>query len=321
MDKRYASGVSDYSPSTSSQGTQNLTHAGESNRADPSFNLGDGPGKTRDSEQEDGSGVSDYSPRPYDPATRGYFDSGEEALYSPTSPRYSPPGSRHAVSDYSGGEEHYDGTSDRALHKARRSEKRQRLLKIDTTTASKDTHSANERTRKSLASREASSSHPDEAVGAQPEGGVSSGFNLWLRGEHPAAKTQKRKLASAEFVQFLITQNQSLSERLEKVEIALALMQSQTGSHEKPKTSVTKDKSTQDQHGSLAKDDPETQKAKSDVQRERLRIAKDVCVVACLAVGIIVLLKLPKLLDAVMGLVDQQTKKVRFEQSVDDAGQ
>jgi hypothetical protein len=321
MDRQYSSGVSDYSPSTSSQGRQNSTHAGESNRAVPNFNLGDGPGTKRDNEQDDGSGVSDYSPRPYDPATRGQFDSGEEGLYSPTSPRYSPAASRHAVSDYSGGEENYDSTSDRALRKARRSEQRQGALEIDTTAGYGDAQPASEKTRKFWASHKACSSQPDQAVGAQSEGDHKK-FDLWLRGRDSATKKQKRKRASVEFVQFLITQNQNLSERLERVEIALALMQIQTEPHEKPKTSVTKDKSTQDQHGSIAKDDPETQKAESAVQRERLRLAKDVCVVACLVVGIIVLLKLPRLLDAVMGLVDQKTKTLRMEASANcNAGQ
>ena len=45
-------------------------------------------------------------------------------------------------------------------------------------------------------------------------------------------------------------------------------------------------------------------------------------IVGCLIVGIIVLLKLPKSLDAVLGLVDQKSKDLRFEQSAKcNAGQ
>ena len=120
----------------------------------------------------------------------------------------------------------------------------------------------------------------------------------------------------------MITQNQNLSERLERVEIALALMQSQTEPHEKPETSVTKDKCAQDQHESVDTDYSETGKTESALQRERLRLVWDVCLVACLVVGILVLLKLPRLLDAVMGLVDQKTKTLWMEASANcNAGQ
>jgi hypothetical protein len=88
---------------------------------------------------------------------------------------------------------------------------------------------ANKKIRKTPALPHPSSSHTGEAVGAQSEEGALSGFALWVRGGRPATKKQKRKRASEDLVQFLIAQNQSLSERLEKVEIALALAQSQTG--------------------------------------------------------------------------------------------
>jgi hypothetical protein len=120
----------------------------------------------------------------------------------------------------------------------------------------------------------------------------------------------------------LITQNQSLSERLEKVEIALALMQSQTGLHEKPVTSVTGDEYARNQHGTAAADVSETEKTERNLQSGRLKLAWDICIVACLMVGIIVLLKLPKLMDAVVGLVDQKTKNMRSEHSANcNAGQ
>jgi hypothetical protein len=328
MDRQYPSGVSDYSPSTSFEGRQNSPRAGKSNRAALGSNLDGGQGKERHGEQEDGSGVSDYSPRPHHPAANGYLDSGEEGShspasprYSPTSPRYSRPASRLAVSDYSSGEEHYNGTSDVSLRKAKRSEKRQRSLEIDTTESSEDMQLANEKTRKTLASPKASSSHSGEAGGAQSDVGALGGFALWVRGGHPATKKQKRKRASEELVQFLITQNQSLSRRLEKVEIALALVQSQTGPHEKPETCVTGDKFARNQHESVATGDSETVKTGCALQRECLRLAWDICIIACLVVGIAVLLKLPKVLDAMVGLMDQKTKNLRFEHSANcDAG-
>lgn len=92
-------------------------------------------------------------------------------------------------------------------------------------------------------------------------------------------------------------------------------MQSQTETHARPKTSVTKDKYAQDQHESVATDDSKMGKTESALQRGRLKLAWDVCLVACLVVGIIVLLKLPRLLDAVVDLVDQKTKSLRFEES------
>lgn len=149
--------------------------------------------------------------------------------------------SRLAVSDYSSGEGRYDGTSDVGLRKARRSEKRQRSLEIDTTGSSEHMQLANRKARKPLASLEASSSHTSEAGGAQSDGGALYEFALWVRGGRPSTRKRKRKRASEEFVQFLITQNQSLSERLEKVEVALAMVQSQTGVREMPETSVTGD--------------------------------------------------------------------------------
>jgi hypothetical protein len=72
----------------------------------------------------------------------------------------------------------------------------------------------------------------------------------------------------------------------------------------------------------VATGDSETVKTGCALQRERLRLVWDACVVACLVVSIIVLLKLPKLLDAVVGLMDQKTKNLRFEHSANcDAGQ
>ena len=317
MDKRYASGVSNYSSSSSSGGRQKPTRAGESNRAVSSFNSGE----ERDSEQGDGSGVSDYSPRDYDLPTGECFDSGEEKPYSPTSPQYSSPGSRHVASDYSSIGGNYDDTPDIGLQEAKQSEKRHEFAKVDTSAAFGDIQPANENGRRNMASRDAFSSYLDEAVGAQSEGGLK-GFDLWLRGQGPATNKQKRKHASAEFVQFLITQNQSLFKRLEKVEIALALMQSQNAQHEKLETSGCEPKYAQSQHESVAEDDPETEKTESILQRGRLRLAWDICIVACLLVGIIVLLKLPKLLDAVVDLVDQKTKNLRSEQPANcSAGQ
>jgi hypothetical protein len=172
-----------------------------------------------------------------------------------------------------------------------------------------------------MASRDAFSSYLDEAVGARSEGGLK-GFDLWLRGQGPATNKQTRKRASAEFIQFLITQNQSLFERLEKVEIALALMQSQNAQHEKLETFGCGTKYAQSQHESVTENDPETEKTESILQRGRLRLAWDICIVACLVAGIIVLLKLPKLLDAVVDLVDQKTKNLRLEKPANcNAGQ
>ena len=59
LDEQHASSV-EYSPSTSSEGRQNSTHAGKSSGALPGSNLGHGLGEARDGEQKDGSGVSDY---------------------------------------------------------------------------------------------------------------------------------------------------------------------------------------------------------------------------------------------------------------------
>lgn len=314
MDEKLASGVSNYSSSSSSGGQQKPTRAGKLNSAVPSFNSGE----ERDSEQGDGSGVSDYSPREYDLATGGCFDSGEEKSYSPRSPQYSSPGSRHVASDYSSIGLDYDDTPDTGLQEAKRSEKRQEFPKVDTSAAFGDIQTANENGRRNMASRDAFSSYLDEAVGAQSEGGLK-GFDLWLRGQSPATNKQKRKRASAESIQFLITQNQSLFKRLEKVEIALALMQSQNAQHE---TSGCGTKYAQSQHGGVAEDDPETERTESILQRERLRLAWDICIVACLVVGIIVMLKFPKLLDAVSDLVDQKTKNLQLEQPANcNAGQ
>jgi hypothetical protein len=120
----------------------------------------------------------------------------------------------------------------------------------------------------------------------------------------------------------LITKNQNLSERLEKVEVALALMQSQNALHEKLETSGCEPKYAQNQHESVAEDDPETEKTESILQRGRLRLAWDICIVACLLVGIIVLLKLPELLGATVDLVDQKTRNLRSEQLANcNAGQ
>lgn len=243
-------------------------------------------------------------------------------MYSSTSPRYSLPGSRHAVSDYATGEEDNDKSSGVGLRKARRSERIQGLLKIDTTAACRDIQPADEKIG-AMASHEDSSSRPDQAVGAQSDGDLE-GFDLWYyshRGQNHDTKDQRRKRASANFVQFLITQNQSLSQRLEKVDIALVLMQ--TRLHEKPKTSsVTGDNSAQNQHESVATDDSATEKTESDLQRERLRLARDICIAACLVVSSIVLLKPPRLLNAVICLVDQKTKSLRVEQSANfNAGQ
>jgi hypothetical protein len=193
------------------------------------------------------------------------------------------------------------------------------LFETDATDTFEDMQPANEKTKKSLASHEASSSHLDKAVSTQSKGGPK-GFDPWhyyYRGQNHATEKQKRKPASAEFIHFLITQNESLSERLEKIESALALMQSQAGLHEKCKASVTEDQNTQNQHESVATDHSEAEKTETVLQRERLRLARDVCIIACLVVGAIVLLKLSGLLDAVMGLVDQRTKSLRFEQSAD----
>jgi len=172
MDKRYSSGISNHSLSTSSEGRQRPTRAGKSNRAVPSLNTGDSLGKERDGEQEEGFDVSNYSPREYYPGTSGYLDSGEERFHSPTSPRYSRPGSCHAVPNYSPCEECYDGTSDHALRKARRSAKRQGSSETDTTDGFMGMQPANEKIIKNLATRETPSTHPDEAVDIQPDGGL-----------------------------------------------------------------------------------------------------------------------------------------------------
>ena len=119
MDKSCASGVSNYSSSSSSEGRQKPTRAGKSNRAVPSFISG---------EEREGSGVSDYSPGEYDLATGGCFDSGEEGSYSPTSPQYSSPGSRYVASDYSSIGGNCDDTHDIGLQEAKQSVKRQELV-------------------------------------------------------------------------------------------------------------------------------------------------------------------------------------------------
>jgi hypothetical protein len=207
MDKQSPFGVSDYSSSKTSEGRQNSSRADKSHRAARGSNVDGCECKERDGEQEDGSGVSDYSPRPRHPTASEYLDSGEEGSHSPTSPRYSPTSPRYlrpdfnlAVSDYSSGEERYDGTSDMDPRKARRLEHRQ-----------------------------------------QREG--------------------------------------------------------------------------------VATDDSEPVKAGCALQRERLKIAWDTCTVACLVVGIVVFVELPKLLDAVVGLIDQKTESLRFEHSANcDAG-
>ena len=80
MKQQYTSGVSDYSPSTSSEEQQNLARAGKSKRVVTDDNLGDGISKENDGEREDGCGVSDYGPRQQGSATSGYFDSDEEGL-------------------------------------------------------------------------------------------------------------------------------------------------------------------------------------------------------------------------------------------------
>lgn len=184
-----------------------------------------------------------------------------------------------------------------------------------------DLQPANEKTIRNMATRKAPSTHPDNAVDIQPYGGLK-GWDPWARGRNPATRKHKRKRASAELVQFLITQNQSLSERLEKVEIVLALMQSQTGLHEKPVTSLAGDEIARNQHGTVATVVSETENTESDLQSERLKLARNICTVACLMVCIIVLLKLPKLMDAVVGLVDQRTKNMRSEHSANcNAGQ
>lgn len=124
--------------------------------------------------------MSDYSLRGCDSATSKYFASGEEGLCSPTSPRYLRPGSRHAVSDRSDGDEDYDSTSDRALRRVRRSKRLHGLLEIDTTAARGDMQPANKRIGKVMASHEAFCSRPDQAVGAQSESGLE-GFDLWRK--------------------------------------------------------------------------------------------------------------------------------------------
>lgn len=166
MDEKHASGVSNYSSSSSSGGRQKPTRAGKPNRAVPSFNSGG----ERDSEQGDGSGVSDYSPREYDLATGECFDGGEEQHYSPTSPQYSSPGSRHVASDYSSIGGNCDDGPEIGLEEAKRSEKRHEFVKVDTSAAFGDIQPANENGRRNMASRDAFSSYLDEAVGARSEG-------------------------------------------------------------------------------------------------------------------------------------------------------
>ena len=361
MEQQHPSGVSDCSPSTSSEEQQNLARAGKSKGAVPDDYLGDSISKESDGEREDGSGVSDYSPRNRGPATTsGYFDSDEEGLYSPTSPRYSPPGSCHALSDYSLGEEDQDGASENPLRKARRAEKRQGLPELDTTAAfeARGLQSRHKRdgkdgfrggltgTRLTTSTNTAShgvqplaanagenkSFHEDldppndHPLGAQPEGGTSRRFGLpdFPHQGRNNTKQQKpmRSIPSADFVQFLIIQNQSLSARLEKVETALASMQSQTGLHDKLETSVTGDEHAPHQHMRVDTFNIETEQTESVLQRERPRLAWDICTTVFVVVAIIVLLKVPRLLDAVIGLVDQKTNNLRFKQSANyNAGQ
>ena len=321
MDRQDASRGSHYSPSASYEGRQHPTLAGKSERAVPRLSTGDALGNDCDDEQEDGSGLSDYSPREYNPANSGHFDSGEERSRSPTSPRYSHSGSCHDVSNYSPCEERYDGTPDHALRKARRPVKRQGSSKTDTADGSMDLQPANEKTTKNIATRGTPGTHPDGAVDIQPDGGLN-GCDLWARGRNPATRKHKRKRASAELVQCLITQNHSLSERLGKVETALALMQSQIRLYEKPETSATGIHNAQIQHGSVATENSETEMTESVLQSERLKLARDICMIVCLVAVIIVLLKLPRLLDAVVCLVDQNTESLRFEHLVKrNAGQ
>ena len=68
MEQQHDSGVSDYSPTSSTREPRVLdridtaTLTRKSDTATPSFDIGAGPGKERDDDHEYDCGVSDYSP-------------------------------------------------------------------------------------------------------------------------------------------------------------------------------------------------------------------------------------------------------------------
>jgi hypothetical protein len=325
--------------------------AGRPNAALPCICVGEELGNAHGSDQDGESGLSDYSPRRHDAATSDYYDTGNERYrYSPTSPRYSPTASLHGLSDYSPREDGYDGASDYVLPTKSRSGKRlgsfgmrrdrtataeavgshlkrkeaSKIVSTESRKASSTSISAEQskklasaKARDNAASCEARDSYTGDVFGVRSKGGTRYGLGSSSHShrERESAMNQqmyKRSIASADFVQFLIGQNERLSERLGKVETELVLVQSQVGSHKKPAPG-TGDKHACNQYKGVTPGEVETEKAESALQHERLRLAWDFCSLICIAVAIMILLKLPKLMDAEMSLADQKTENLQQE--------
>jgi hypothetical protein len=348
MEQQHGSGVSDYSPTSP---TREPKVSERIDTATPSFDIGVGPGKERgDDDHEYDCGASDYSPPQRDPATTGYFDTGgEDYRYSPTSPRYSRPASLCALSDYSPREEGYEGASASShaftapspvpkrdtvfnreptvasrpdgshLQRKRDGDPRNRQI-TSTNTTSRSKQHVSTRTGKKEASHETHTSHTGDAFGARFKHSLRHDSNqlddssqVWKH----ATRHQEfmQNVPSVEFVQFLIARNEHLSERLSKVESALALVQSQIEPREKAKNPDSENEHAREQRESVVAKKSEKEKTENALQRERLKLAWDVCIVICAILAIVVLLQIPRLLGVVMGLVNQKMENLRLEQS------
>ena len=184
-----------------------------------------------------------------------------------------------------------------------------------TKTASQSKQHVSTGTGKEEASHETHTSHTSDASGARFKHSLRHDFNQLSdssQGWKHATRHQEftQNVPSVEFVQFLIAQNEHLSERLSKVESALALVQSQIEPREKARTSDAEN----ERESAVAKKS-EKEKTENALQPERLKLAWDVCIVICAILAIVVLLQIPRLLGVVMGLMNQEMENLRLEQS------